>query len=48
MSLLDTVERMLGATGPASAVLEMLQNHPGDAEGLAQQISAGGLVLSSV
>jgi uncharacterized protein YidB (DUF937 family) len=46
MSLLDSVEGMIGGTsggGAASAVLEMLQNHPGGAAGLAQQFQTGGL-----
>lgn len=44
MSLLDSVEGMIGGgNGPASAVIEMLQNHPGGAAGLAQQFEAGGL-----
>lgn len=46
MSLLDSVEGMLGSGGgggAAGAVLEMLQNHPGGADGLAQQFNAGGL-----
>lgn len=45
MSLLDSVEGMLGGSGggAASAILEMLQNHPGGADGLAQQFNAGGL-----
>ena len=46
MSLLDSVEGMIGGNsggGAASAVLEMLQNHPGGAAGLAQQFEAGGL-----
>jgi uncharacterized protein YidB (DUF937 family) len=47
MSLLDTVEGMLGgsggAGGAASAVIEMLQNHPGGAAGVADQLNAGGL-----
>jgi uncharacterized protein YidB (DUF937 family) len=47
MSLLDSVEGMLGgsggAGGAAGAVMEMLQNHPGGAAGLADQFNAGGL-----
>lgn len=47
MSLLDTVEGMLGgsggAGGAASAIIEMLQNHPGGAAGLGDQLNAGGL-----
>jgi uncharacterized protein YidB (DUF937 family) len=46
MSLLDSVAGMLGGSGgqgAAGAVLEMLQNHPGGADGLAQQFNAGGL-----
>jgi uncharacterized protein YidB (DUF937 family) len=44
MSLLDSVEGMIGGgNGPASAVIEMLQNHPGGAAGLAQQFESGGL-----
>lgn len=47
MSLLDSVEGMIGGNsgggGAASAVLEMLQNHPGGAAGLAQQFESGGL-----
>jgi uncharacterized protein YidB (DUF937 family) len=44
MSLLDSVEGMIGGgSGPASAVLEMLQGHPGGAAGLADQFNAGGL-----
>ena len=44
MSLLDSVEGMIGGgNGPASAVIEMLQNHPGGAAGLAQQFETGGL-----
>jgi uncharacterized protein YidB (DUF937 family) len=46
MSLLDSVTGMLGGNsggGAASAVLEMLQNHPDGAAGLAQQFEAGGL-----
>ena len=47
MSLLDSVEGMIGGGGgeggAAGAVLEMLQNHPGGADGLAQQFQAGGL-----
>jgi uncharacterized protein YidB (DUF937 family) len=45
MSILESVEGMIGGTGggPASAVIEMLQNHPGGADGLAQQFNAGGL-----
>ncbi|HVO98702.1 MAG TPA: YidB family protein [Bryobacteraceae bacterium] len=47
MSLLDSVAGMLGgsggAGGAAGAVLEMLQNHPGGAAGLAEQFHAGGL-----
>jgi uncharacterized protein YidB (DUF937 family) len=42
MGLLDSLEGMAGG-GPASAVLEMLQNHPGGAAGLAQQFESGGL-----
>ncbi len=46
MSILDSVAGMLGGNsggGAASAVLEMLQNHPGGAAGLADQFNAGGL-----
>jgi len=46
MSLLDSVAGMVGGnsgSGAASAVLEMLQNHPGGAAGLADQFNAGGL-----
>jgi uncharacterized protein YidB (DUF937 family) len=44
MSLLDSVEGMIGGNNsPASAVIEMLQNHPGGAAGLAQQFETGGL-----
>lgn len=44
MSLLDSVEGLLGGgNSPASAVIEMLQNHPGGAAGLAQQFESGGL-----
>jgi uncharacterized protein YidB (DUF937 family) len=42
MGLLDSLEGMAGG-GPASAVMEMLQNHPGGAAGLAQQFESGGL-----
>jgi uncharacterized protein YidB (DUF937 family) len=46
MSLFDSVAGMLGGNsggGAASAVLEMLQNHPGGAAGLAGQLESGGL-----
>ncbi len=47
MSLFDSVAGMLGgsgvAGGAAGAVLEMLQNHPGGAAGLADQFHQGGL-----
>jgi len=46
MSLLDAVEGMIGGNsggGAASAVIEMLQNHPGGAAGVAQQFESGGL-----
>ena len=47
MGILDSLQGIIGGGGnnnsPASAVLEMLQNHPGGADGLAQQLNAGGL-----
>jgi uncharacterized protein YidB (DUF937 family) len=47
MSILDSVEGMIGGqgggSGAVSAVMEMLQNHPGGAAGLADQFNAGGL-----
>lgn len=46
MSLFDSVEGLIGGNaggGAASAVMEMLQNHPGGAQGVAQQLESGGL-----
>jgi uncharacterized protein YidB (DUF937 family) len=47
MSILDSLEGMIGGqgggSGAVSAVMEMLQNHPGGAAGLADQFNAGGL-----